>query len=434
MSVNDGRILDFRRPIQIGVLVIFLFFVVLGGWSALANISSAAIALGEVSVVSNRQTIQHLEGGIVDEIHVQEGSRVEPGQVLIRLSTTQAQAILDQLQARYLAVAAREVRLLAERDLRTEISFPDWLLSQQDDPEVLAVISGERNIFAAREESLNSHRSILRQRIAQYEEGIEGLTGEIEATESQLALFAEEISSMEDLIEQGFLSNQRFLELRRQEADTRGEQNRNVALVARARQSIAEQELQILELDSQRSNEVAAELRDVQTLSFELQEQINAARDVLARTDIVAPMAGTVVNLLVHTRGGVIASREPLLDIVPSDDQLVINARVLPRDIDVVREGLEARVRLLAFNQRDTVPLSGRVSMVSADRFLDERTGLTYYLTRVELTEDAFTNQEALEIYPGMQAEVMIVTGNRTALDYLMEPLTRSVRRAFRED
>lgn len=434
MSVDDGRILDFRRPIQIGVLVIFLFFVVLGGWSALANISSAAIALGEVSVVSNRQTIQHLEGGIVDEIHVEEGSRVEPGQVLIRLSTTQAQANLDQLQARYLAVAAREVRLLAERELRTEISFPDWLLSQQDDPEVLAVISGERNIFAAREESLNSHRSILRQRIAQYEEEIEGLTGEIEATESQLALFAEEISSMEDLIEQGFLSNQRFLELRRQEADTRGEQNRNVALVARARQSIAEQELQILELDSQRSNEVAAELRDVQTLSFELQEQINAARDVLARTDIVAPMAGTVVNLRVHTRGGVIASREPLLDIVPSDDQLVINARVLPRDIDVVREGLEAQVRLLAFNQRDTVPLSGRVSLVSADRFLDERTGLTYYLTRVELTEDAFTNQEALEIYPGMQAEVMIVTGNRTALDYLMEPLTRSVRRAFRED
>ena len=434
MSVDDGRILDFRRPIQIGVLVIFLFFVVLGGWSALANISSAAIALGEVSVVSNRQTIQHLEGGIVDEIHVQEGSSVEPGQVLIRLSTTQAQANLDQLQARYLAVAAREVRLLAERDLRTEISFPDWLSSQQDDPEVLAVISGERNIFAAREESLNSHRSILRQRIAQYEEEIEGLTGEIEATESQLALFAEEISSMEDLIEQGFLSNQRFLELRREEANIRGEQNRNVALVARARQSIAEQELQILELDSQRSNEVAAELRDVQTLSFELQEQINAARDVLARTDIVAPMAGTVVNLRVHTRGGVIASREPLLDIVPSDDQLVINARVLPRDIDVVREGLEAQVRLLAFNQRDTVPLSGRVSLVSADRFLDERTGLAYYLTRVELTEDAFTNQEALEIYPGMQAEVMIVTGNRTALDYLMEPLTRSVRRAFRED
>jgi HlyD family type I secretion membrane fusion protein len=274
----------------------------------------------------------------------------------------------------------------------------------------------------------------LRQRIAQYEEEIAGLTGEVEATESQLALFAEEISSMEDLIEQGFLSNQRFLELRRQEANIRGEQKRNVALVARARQSIAEQELQILELDSQRSNEVVAELRDVQTLSFELQEQINAARDVLARTDIVAPMAGTVVNLRVHTRGGVIASREPLLDIVPSDDQLVINARVLPRDIDVVREGLEVQVRLLAFNQRDTVPLSGRVSMVSADRFLDERTGLAYYLMRVELTEDAFTNQEALEIYPGMQAEVMIVTGNRTALDYLMEPLTRSVRRAFRED
>jgi len=434
MSVDDGLILDFRRPIQIGVLVIFLFFVVLGGWSAFAKISSAAIAFGEVSVVSNRQTIQHLEGGIVDEIHVEEGSRVEAGQALIRLDRTQAQANLDQLQARFLAVAAREVRLLAERDLRTEISFPDWLSSQQDGPEVLTVISGERNIFAAREESLNSHRSILRQRIAQYEEVIVGLTGEIEATASQLALFAEEISSMKDLIEQGFLSNQRFLELRREEANIRGEQNRNVALVARARQSIAEQELQILELDSQRSIEVAAELRDVQTLSFELQEQINAARDVLARTDIIAPMAGTVVNLRVHTRGGVIASRERLLDIVPSDDKLVINARVLPRDIDVVREGLEARVRLLAFNQRDTVPLSGRVSLVSADRFLDERTGLTYYLTRVELTEDAFTNQGALEIYPGMQAEVMIVTGNRTALDYLMEPLTRSVRRAFRED
>ena len=252
------------------------------------------------------------------------------------------------------------------------------------------------------------------------------------AADKQLELLADEIGSMQGLVDKKVLSKQRLLELKREEADVHGEQNR--ALIARARQNIAEQELQILELDSERSNEVVAELRDLQTLLYELQEKINAAKDVLARTDIVSPMAGTVVNLQIHTKGGVIGSREPLLDIVPAEDKLIVNAQVLPKDIDVVREGLEARVRLLAFNQRDMLPLMGSVTLVSADRFVDDRTGLTYYLTKVELTENEVEGENLPEIYPGMQVEVMIVTGQRTALSYLLEPLTRSIRRAFRED
>ena len=434
MNSKNDPTLDFRKPVLTGTMVVVVFFVVLGSWSALAKISSAAIALGEMSVVSNRKTIQHLEGGIVEHIHVQEGSRVEEGQILIQLSTTQPQANLDQLQARYLAVSAREARLLAERDLKDEISFPLFLLEQKDDLETAEVISGETNIFLARKESLNSHRAILRQRIAQFKEEIEGLSGEVAAADKQLELLADEIGSMQGLVDKKVLSKQRLLELKREEADVHGEQNRDQALIARARQNIAEQELQILELDSERSNEVVAELRDLQTLLYELQEKINAAKDVLARTDIVSPMAGTVVNLQIHTKGGVIGSREPLLDIVPAEDKLIVNAQVLPKDIDVVREGLEARVRLLAFNQRDMLPLMGSVTLVSADRFVDDRTGLTYYLTKVELTENEVEGENLPEIYPGMQVEVMIVTGQRTALSYLLEPLTRSIRRAFRED
>ena len=227
---------------------------------------------------------------------------------------------------------------------------------------------------------------------------------------------------MEKLVAEKLIDKQRFLELRRQEADVRGEQSRDLALIARAKQNIAEQKLQILELDTQRSNEVVAELRDAQTLLYELQQQMSAARDVLARTDIVAPMAGTVVSLQVHTEGGVIGSREPLMDIVPSEDELIISARVSPEDIDVVTEGLEAQVRLLAFHQRDMLPLRGRVSLVSADRLLDDKSGLAFYLAKITLVENELEDKGVSKIQAGMQAEVMILTGERTALAYLMNP------------
>ena len=423
-----------RAPVSVGTFVILGFFVVLGSWSAIAELSSAAIASGEVAVDSSRKTIQHFEGGIVKSILVRDGSIVEAGQLLIQLSETQALAQMEQMEARLRATTAREARLLSERDNLEEIAFPQWLLDLDRDAKMSSVIQGEINIFEARNASMASHAAILNRRIAQYREEIEGLNGEVAAADQQLVLLQEEIDGMESLVEKKMVGKSQLLALQREAADISGEKSRDQGLIARVRQNIAEQELQILELESRQSGEVVAELRDVQTAIFELQEQSRAAKDVLLRTDIVAPIAGTVVDLQVHTVGGVIASRQPLMDIVPTNDKLVINARLSTQDIDVIRVGLDAQIRLLAFNQRDTSPINGRVSLVSADRLNDERTGLPYYLAKIEFPDDLDEQMGGLELYPGMQAEVMIITGQRTALGYLMEPLSRSIRRSFREN
>ncbi len=432
-STDAMHKLDPALPARRGGLVILVFFLLLGGWAAFSSLSSAAIAPGEVAVDSSRKTIQHLEGGIVKAINVRDGDQVTRGQVLIELSDTQARAQQQRFQARRGALVAREARLLAERDAKEQIKFPDSLVALREQAEVEEALRGEENLFQSRNESHASHLAILDQRIAQYQKEIEGLGGEVAAADEQLGYLQDEIDSMEPLVEKKLVGKSRMLELQREAADIGGEKNRDLALIARAKQNIAEQELQILELKSRRSSEITAELRDVQTDLQELNEQMRASSDILTRTAITAPIDGTVVGLQVHTLGGVVGSSEPLMDIVPTDDSLVVNAHISPQDIDVVRSGLPAHVRLLAFNQRDAIPIEGTVSVVSADRLTDERTGLPYYLTKVIFDEGALNRQGELHVQPGMQAEVMIITGERSALSYLLEPITRSLRRSFRE-
>jgi HlyD family secretion protein/epimerase transport system membrane fusion protein len=275
--------------------------------------------------------------------------------------------------------------------------------------------------------------SILRKRIGALREEVTGLERKIAAQATQLRLLAVELADHDVLLEKGLVTKPRMLELQRLQADVAGGRGENLALIARANERIGEAELQILDLQATQAQEVVKELREVEREVYDTAERLRAAEDVVARTGIRAPLDGVVVGLKVHTPGGVIAPGERLMDIVPSGDRLVVEAQVDPGNIDVVHAGLRTYVRLTPFDKRDAPLLSGRVVSVSADRLTDERTGAAYYLARIELIDDPAQVLGGGALYPGMPAEVMIVTGARTALDYLLKPITRSLSRAFRE-
>jgi HlyD family type I secretion membrane fusion protein len=430
-----GSRIGLRLPIVIGFVIVALFFGALGGWAALAPLESAAIAPGEVTIDTNRKTIQHLEGGIIGEILVRDGDVVATGQVLVRLEEIQSRAELELLQGRHLTAIAIEARLIAERDGQKEIPFPEWLLDRLEEPEVIDTVAGQMNIFASRRESLDHQTQILGQRIAQFEEEIIGLDGQIAAEDVQLKLIGEESKDVRHLVEKGLARRPRLLALEREAAALEGQRSQNVAAIARARQSISEARLRVAELQTELINGVVQLLSETQAELFDLADRIRASEDKLGRTEVRAPIGGTIVNLQVHTPGGVIAPGAPLLEIVPSDDPLVIEARVDPGDIDVVRPGLDAQVRISAFSQRNMTPIPGIVTYVSADRLDDERTGIGYYVARIKLAEKDITEAlKGAELQPGMQAEVMIATGARTALEAIISPLSSSFNRAFRED
>ena len=434
-GTDTGGRIGLRLPIIIGFTIIALFFGALGGWAALAPLESAAIAPGEVTIDSNRKTIQHLEGGIIGEILVRDGDIVSAGHVLVRLEEIQSRAELELLRSRYVMASAVEARLIAERDGWDEVAFPEWLLDRLEEAEIIETVSGQINIFASRRESFGHQSSILRRRIAQFGEEIKGLEGQISAENSQLALIAEESEDVRRLVELGLARRPRLLALERETAALEGRRSQNMARIARAKQSISEAELHISELRTTMVNEVVQQLSETQAEMFDLAERIRASNDKLVRTEVRAPIGGTIVNLQVHTTGGVVAPGAPLLDIVPSDDPLVIEAQIDPSDIDVVHVGLNAQVRISAFSQRNMAPIAGVVTYVSADRFNDERTGIGYYVARIKLQEkDLAAALQGAVLQPGMQAEVMITTGARTALEAIISPLSGSFNRAFRED
>lgn len=423
------------KPIALaGFLVIALFFGVFGGWAWLAPLKSAAIAPGVVSVDSSRKTVQHLEGGIVEKIFVRDGDVVSAGQILIQLEKTKADTTLDLLLSRLWTATALEARLLAERDGRDQIDFPDSLLGQETIVEIAEIITNQKNIFEARQKSLLGQTKILEQRVAQFGEEITGLEGELDSKFRQLNLINEELIGLRELFAKQLVTKSRLLELERRAVGIDGEISRNKAQTARARQQIGETQLQISVLGTERVKQVLEDLHQVQSELSDIIERVRFAEDVQGRTEIRAPLDGTIMNLRIHTLGGVIGPGAALLDIVPSRDRLIIEAKIDPSDIDVIHPDLSAYVRLTAFNQRDLVPLTGIVTQVSADLLTEESTGISYYLARIELSPGQFETLKNVSLYPGMQAEVIIVTGQNTALDYLLKPILKSIRRAFREE
>ncbi|MBT3931338.1 MAG: HlyD family type I secretion periplasmic adaptor subunit, partial [Rhodospirillaceae bacterium] len=422
-----------RRPILIGSVIIAIFFGFFGFWAFFAPLDSAAIAMGSVGVEGNRRTIQHLEGGIVKEIVVRNGDKVKAGQVLIRLEETQPRAQLQLITGQRNAALALAARLRAERDGNDGVTFPEALTSQGDDVGVQETMLGQLGIFEARRNSIEGQRRILGQRIGQFREEIEGLRAQIRSADEQLVLINGEVADLQILFDKGLTPKSRLLSLQRRAAEIEGERGQNRAAIARARQSIGESEIRIVELRTEQVNEVVAELREVEGQLLDLAERYRAAEDVLKRIEIVSPIDGFAVDLQVFTSGGVIRPGDRLLDVVPDNEKLVIEARVTPTDIDIVRPGLEAQVRLSAFNQRVTPTVDGTVTWVSADRLTDSNSGEEYYTARIDLKAQNDPRLKGLTLQPGMPAEVLIRTGERTLIQYLVSPVEQSISRSLRE-
>ena len=426
------RDMGVSRTMVFGVVVLVLFLGGFGAWAMLAPLESAAIAKGVLSVSGKRKTVQHLEGGIVGEILIKEGDVVAAGQTLIALDDTRARTSFSRLNGQYRSATALKARLEAERDGSAQVRYPEWLRQAAGEEETDDFVATQDRIFQARARSLDTQRAIYKQQIAQLREEAVGLKEEVEAQNREIALLEEEIAGIRTLVKKGLEGKQRLLALERRKAQIEGGRALNKARIARVGQRIGETRLLIVDIENVRMNQIVAELREVEARMSDLRERTTAARHVLSRTRIAAPVAGTVVNLRVFTRGGVIGDGDALLDIVPTGEELVIEARVEPTDIDTVYPDLPAQVRLTAFSHLTTPILSGTVILVSADRLVDERTGAPYYEARVVLDPEQ-PALAGLKLQPGMPAEVMILTGKRTAMDYLLKPIVTSFRRALRE-
>ena len=432
-AAHPGRRgMGIARTVAFGGIVVMLFFGAFGVWAAFVPLESAAIAPGVLSVSGKRKTVQHFEGGIISEILVEEGDTVTAGQTLLVLDDTRVGAAFSLLQGQYRSAAALKARLEAERDGLERVRYPQWLETAVEGGDTVDYLATQDRIFRARAKSLDNRSAIYRQRIAQMREETIGLTEEIKAQGRHIALLDEEIESIRALVKKGFEGKSRMLALERRREEVAGKRALNRARIARVEQRVGETRLTIIALENERQNEVVAELREVETRISDLRERMSAARDELLRTRVTAPVAGTVVNLRVFTRGGVVRDGQRLMDIVPTGSDFVVEARVPPTDIDVVYPDLPAQVRLTAFSHLTTPPLNGTVLRVSADRFTDERTGIAYYEAQIGL-DPGQPELADLKLHPGMPADVMIITGKRTALDYLLKPIVASFGRALRE-
>jgi len=433
-SKPSARQMGFPGSLIIGLGLIVVFIGGFGSWAALAPLESAAIAIGEIIVEGNRRSVEHLEGGIVRELLVRDGTHVDSGDPLILLDDTQAMASMQLLRKRWQDNTALAARLTAEQADAKEIVFPEELLEQaKTDPHAASVIQTQENIFRSREATMESQMSMLSRRSAQFQEEIMGLEAEIAAIDEELVHIRAELRDVRSLVERGLTRRERLYSLQRQEASILGRRGRNMASIARARQSISENEIRVETLKTEARENAVRELRDVQAQLADIQERLLAAKDVLNRTTISAPMSGIVVNFQVHTEGEVISPGETLMQIVPEDEQLVVQARIDPIDIDVVKEDLPARVRLTALSARTTPELEAWVERVSADRLVDEQSGLVYYQARIRILADQIDRLEGAPLFPGMPVEVMIATGDTTLLDYLIQPISDLMRRGMTE-
>ncbi|CAN7708005.1 HlyD family type I secretion periplasmic adaptor subunit [Mesorhizobium amorphae] len=415
-----------------GFAIMFLFFGVAGGWAALAPLDSAAVAQGVIKVAGDRKLIQHLEGGIIAELNAANGDIVKAGKILIRLDSTQPMAQLDLIQNRIATREALAARLRAERDGKAEIVFDPALLANPA-AAVKDALAAQRDVFAAKHHNLKDEREILSQRHHQIEEAITGLEELIVTEDKQIEAIEAETNDLESLLKKGLTTRERKLLLRRQQREIEGERATNVAAIARSRSAMAEIDMQILNLNTVRLNQAVEELSKVEAELFDLRQQERSAKDVLARTDVVAPVDGIVMDLKVHTAGGVVKPGETLMTVVPLGQQLVVEAMVRPEDVETIAPGQPARISFPAFARYNLPPLEGVVEIVSADRMVEERSGAPYFAATVLIDKSELAKLEGRKLLPGMSSEAMIRTGARTVLSYLAEPITQNFRRALRE-
>jgi membrane fusion protein, type I secretion system len=421
-----------------GLTLIVLLIGGAAAWAVTVQLAGAVIASGIIVVESTVKKVQHPTGGIVGQILVKEGDEVEAGQVVLRLDDTLTKANLGVVRSQLEGFMAREARLSAERDEAATITFPQELIRRRDDSSVTTAMAGEEKLFDSRRTALTGQRALLRERIAQSNEEIRGLLAQQAAKESELDLIEKELTGVADLYSKNLISISKYTLLQRDKARLRGERGQLIAAIAQARGKISETELQIIQLDQDFRTEVLKDLREAQGNIANFREQVTAAEDQLMRVDLRAPRAGVVHRLTVFTVGGVISPREAIMLIVPRGDELVVEAKVDPSDIDQVAAGAQALVRILAGNQRITPQIIGVVTRVSADLASEQEQNSAvpppdYYTVRIAFAAEEVARLKDLRRLPGMPVEVFILTADRTPSEMLLKPLRDQIARTFRE-
>lgn len=425
----------YDRFLKMGFLAIVFLIGVGLVWGSLAKIKGAVIAPGVVVVEGKPKTLQHLDGGIVGEIFVKDGDTVTEGDIVMQLDPTMLGANEDLVNTRLREAMARVARLEAERDGQRSITWPADLVTARDDPIVASAMIGQEKLFTARRVAALGQVDQLQQRIAQFKDQINGLNSLISSKESQAMKIREEAAAKRTLVEKGWLAKPVILTLEREELRLKGDVANHQSEIARLNNSISETDVQILQLRRERQAEVLTELRQVETEVSDFREQLTTASDQLRRIDVIAPVTGKVHNMTVTTIGGVVAPGQEIMQIIPADDRLIIEAQVDPADIDQIYPGQKTTVRLSAFNMRTTPEMNGLVIQSSADRIIDQVTGLPYYSVKIEIpTEELARLPENLTLLPGMPAESFMQTDSRSVLSYVLKPATDAMNHTFREE
>jgi len=420
------------RPALVGAGVVAAFAAAMMMWGTLAPISGAAIANGNLQVEGKRQSVQHPYGGVIRKLLVREGAHVEKGQLLMTLDDSDPRSKLEVLIADRDAALATQARLIAERDGHDAPDFGDELHSHFDKDSVRQAMANEIAMMAARRHQFEAETAVLRGKIAELKAQIGGTQAQLTGSEKQRDLLADEMSGAQHLFQQGFTPKTRILALQREDAKLQADMGAEQATIAGMQQQIAENDLEIAKAERARMSEITDQLRSTESKLTDLAPKIDAAADVLARTRITAPATGSVVGLDVFTEGGVIQPAAKLMDIVPSDNPLIVDARLKLSDINEVTVGRRADVRLTGVNYMERPHLSGTVRTVSADRMTDDKSGQNYYSIEVALDAND-VKKSRVDLQPGMPAEVVVPTRPRTLFEYLIGPLRDEINGAFRE-
>ena len=424
-----------KNKAQRGALILLLLFVGFGVWASVVPLAKGIVASGKVAVDSQRKTIQHLEGGMIKTIHVREGSRVKVNDILIELDDTRARAEYDMVRSRFFTKMAMLDRLIALQAGNPKLQFRDELVQSRSEGQVKELLDSQQHLFRVLRNEQQGRRSILKQRIGLLNEKVKGQEKYLEITKKQIAILEPEVERLQGLLDKRLIESSMLVERLQLVTQQYGEQEKTHASLAETGVAIGEAELNLVQAETEWQQELANQVSEALEAVIELKSQLSAATNVLNRVDIHAPLAGVVIGLKIHTLGGVISQGEPIMDIVPIGDKLVLEAQVQPLDVDAIHAGMTAKIRFSSFNAKTTPELTAVVEHISADAMTDPNNGALYYLARLNVADTELAKLSSQQaVLPGMPVEVYINGGSRTLVQYLFEPLSSVFRKGMREE
>lgn len=420
---------DASKVISFGLAVVFLLLGGFGIWAALAPLAESSVAVGKISADLDKKTLQHLEGGVIESILVKDGDGVKKGDLLLKLRDVHIKSQLDTYKTQYDDASALYARLVAQRDTKDSVAYPEELENE-------SIKQEQNNIFYTTKKTIEDEKIISQNRVVQLENQIDGLNSLLRAKESRLESIKDETLEWEDLYRQKLVDKLKIRELNREQNAIEGDISQTISEIAKLAEAINETRNQQLLREKEFTKQTLGELVQAKSMLFDLKSKIASVEDTLSRTNIVAPIDGTIVGLNLHTVGGVVSPGRDILQIIPQNSELIVVAQVQISDVDKVKVGLMADVRFSAFNTRNTQVIEGRVIHVSADSFIDEKTGVPYYEAKIEVTKDGKIQlvNYGFELVSGMPAEVMIKISDRTVLSYLVKPFMEMLARGFNEE